>query len=203
MSTPLQQQVTVLLQAWRQGDQSALEQLVPLVHSELHRLAHRYMGGERKGHTLQTTALVNEAYLRLVDSSQVQWQNRSHFFAISAQLMRRILVDFARAHRTQKRGGQLERVSLDDALTLSGAQDGDLVALDEALGTLSQQDPRKGRVVELRFFGGLTEEETAEVLGVTMGDKLVIQKFRRRKNSRTKTGHRQMYTAVKIQKITV
>jgi len=167
MPTPSPIEVTQLLLAWSQGDRSALDRLIPLVYEELRRLAHRYMGQERTGHTLQTTALVNEAYLRLIDSSQVQWQNRAHFFAVSAQLMRRILVDFARAHRNLKRGGEAQRVSLDEALLAPQEPDADLVALDEALTALAAIDPRQAQAVELRFFGGLSVEETAEVLKVS------------------------------------
>lgn len=159
--------LTQLLVAWSDGDPGALDKLIPLVHDELHRLAHRYMSGERTGHTLETTALVNEAYIRLIDSSRVQWQNRAHFFAVSAQLMRRILVDYARSHRSMKRGGGLPPVPLDNGLALSPDRDPDLVALDEALSRLAALDERKSRVVELRFFGGLAVEETAEVLGVS------------------------------------
>lgn len=160
------EQVTQLLVAWSGGDESALDRLIPLVNDELRRLAHRYISGERAGHTLQTTALVNEAYLRLVDSSRVRWQNRAHFFAVSAQLMRRILVDYARARRSQKRGGGLQ-VSLDQALPIAPEREPDLMALDDALSALAEMDHRKGRVVELRFFGGLSVEETAEVLEVS------------------------------------
>lgn len=167
MTTPSPQEVTQLLLAWSQGDQAALDQLIPLVHAELHRLAHRCMDRERAGHTLQTTALVNEAYLRLIDSSQVRWQNRAHFFAVAAQLMRRILVDFARARHNLKRGGAAQRVSLDEALLLPQESDPDLIALDEALNALAALDPRQARAVELRFFGGLSVEETAEVLQVS------------------------------------
>jgi len=159
--------VTQLLLAWGEGDQDALAQLTTLVYAELHRLAKRYMGHERPGHTLQTTALVNEAYLRLVDSSCVRWQNRAHFFAVAAQLMRRILVDFARNRKYQKRGGNLNRVTLDDALGLASEPGADIVALDDALQELAKIDPRKAKVVELRFFGGLSVEETAEVLAVS------------------------------------
>jgi len=167
MTTPSPQEVTQLLLAWSQGDQSALDQLIPLVHAELHRLAHRCMDRERAGHTLQTTALVNEAYLRLIDSSQVRWQNRAHFFAVAAQLMRRILVDFARSRHNLKRGGAAQRVSLDEALLVPQEPDPDLIALDEALNVLAALDPRQARAVELRFFGGLSVEETAEVLQVS------------------------------------
>jgi RNA polymerase sigma factor (TIGR02999 family) len=157
-----------LLLAWSEGDQTALEQLVPLVHEELHRLAKRMMARERPGHTLQATALVNEAYLRLVDVHRVQWRNRVHFLAVSAQIMRRILVEFARSHRRHKRGGGVQPVALEEALNEAGGRiDANLVALDDALRVLTEQDPRLGQVVELRFFGGLNVEETAEVLGVS------------------------------------
>jgi RNA polymerase sigma-70 factor, ECF subfamily len=159
--------VTQLLVAWSQGDQSALEKLLPLVYDELHRLARHYMIRERAGHTLQTTALVNEAYLRLVSAEGVRWQNRAHFFAVSAQMMRRILVDFARSRNYQKRGGGARQVSFDEALEVSAEQDADLVALDEALSALAVVDERKSRVVEMRFFGGLSVEETAHVLKVS------------------------------------
>jgi RNA polymerase sigma factor (TIGR02999 family) len=153
--------------AWGDGDQSALHRLIPLVNGELRRLAHWYMTGERKGHTLQTTALVNEAYLRLVDSSRIQWQNRAHFFAVSAQLMRRILVDNARSRSSQKRGGEMTRVSFDGTLAITREPGPNLVALDEALSALAAIDHRKSRVVEMRFFGGLSVEETAAVLEVS------------------------------------
>src|SRR5262245_60818496 len=159
-------QVTQLLQECSRGESSALNKLTPLVYNELHRLAHHYMSYENPGHTLQTTALVSEAYLRLV-SNQASWQNRAHFFAISAQLMRQILVDFARSRRRQKRGGGLEPVSLEEALVLSDEWEPDLVALDEALRALAAIDPQKSQVVELRFFGGLSVEETAGVLKVS------------------------------------
>jgi RNA polymerase sigma-70 factor (ECF subfamily) len=159
-------EVTELLQAWSRGDSSALKKLTPLVYKELHRLAHRYMGFENPGHTLQTTALVNEAYLRLV-SNQASWQNRAHFFAISAQLMRQILVDFARTRHQWKRGGKVQRVSLDEAMVSPEERGADLVALDDVLTALAAVDPRKSRIVELRFFGGLSVDETAEVLKVS------------------------------------
>jgi RNA polymerase sigma factor (TIGR02999 family) len=167
VSSPSPQDVTQLLLAWSQGEQTALEKLTPLVYKELHRLARRYMGRERPDHTLQTTALVNEAYLRLVDCSRVRWQNRAHFLAISAQLMRRVLVDMARSRHYQKREGEAQKVSLDEALEVSRERSADLVALDDALNSLAAIDPRKGQVVELRFFGGLSAEETAEVLKVS------------------------------------
>lgn len=160
-------EISLLLQAWRGGDEAALGTLMPLVYGELHRLAHRYMMHERAGHTLQTTALVNEAYLRLIDAKRVEWQDRTHFFAICASLMRRILVDFARSRGYQKRGGNMRKVSLDESLLVSPEPDVDLVKLDDALNALAEFDPRKAKVVELRFFGGLSEEEVAEVLKVS------------------------------------
>lgn len=162
-------QVTGLLHSWRRGDRAALDQLIPLVHDELHRLAHGYMRREPDGHPLQTTALVNEAYLRLIDAREVQWQDRAHFFAISATTMRRILVDFARARDSRKRQAILLSVAGDAGLDeVSTAQPGaDLVALDDALQSLAAFDDRGARVVELRFFGGLSVEESAEVLGVS------------------------------------
>jgi RNA polymerase sigma factor (TIGR02999 family) len=163
---PLTQEVTGLLLDWSNGDRAAYDKLVPLVHQELHRLAHHYMSRERPGHTLQTTALVDEAYLRLIDQKDVRWQSRTHFFAIAAELMRRILVDYARSHARVKRGGGAQMVSLDEAALVSGERSTDLVALDEALTKLAEIDPRKSRVVELRFFGGLDVKETAEVLDV-------------------------------------
>jgi RNA polymerase sigma factor (TIGR02999 family) len=160
-------EVTRLLLDWREGDQTALDRLLPLVYDELHRMAARYMRGERLGHTLQTSALVNEAYLRLADYKQMQWQDRAHFFAVAAQAMRRILVDFARARRNLKRGGGAQPVSLDEGLAVMPVGVTDLLALDEALGQLAALSPRQGRVVELRYFGGLSEEEVAEVLEVS------------------------------------
>jgi RNA polymerase sigma factor (TIGR02999 family) len=165
--TPPTRQVTGLLIAWGAGDETAFEQLVPLVHAELRRLAHREMGRERAGHTLQTTALVNEAYLRLIGASRVQWQDRAHFFAMSARLMRRILVDHARSRKSLKRGAGTRKVSLDEALTVSPGPGADLVALDDALQALASVDARKCQVVELRYFGGLTVEECAEALRVS------------------------------------
>ena len=167
MITPSPQQVTGLLVDWGNGDQSALEKLLPLVHDELRRLASRYMRRENPGHTLQTSALVNEAYLRLVDQKHVRWQNRAHFFGIAAQLMRRILVDHARSHQYAKRGGGALKVSLDETAVVSRERAAEFVALDEALDELAAFDERKGRIVELRFFGGLSLEETAEVMGVS------------------------------------
>lgn len=159
--------MTGLLVAWSEGDEAALEQLMPLVHEELRRLARRYMAGEQQGHTLQATALVNEAYLRLIEVKRVRWQNRAHFFAMSARLMRRILVDFARSKHYKKRGGRDVRVTFDEALLSVDEPGRDLVALDDALKALATVDERKSRIVELRFFGGLTVEEAAEVLKVS------------------------------------
>jgi RNA polymerase sigma factor (TIGR02999 family) len=159
-------EVSILLRAWSEGDQGALERLTPIVYDELHRLARRYMQGERPGHSLQATALVNEAYTRLVDYNRMQWQDRAHFFAVSAQLMRRILVDHAR-RRNQKRGGGIPHVSLEETAVVYGDPDTNLVALDDAMNSLSKLDPRKVQVVEMRFFGGLSVEETAEVLKVS------------------------------------
>jgi RNA polymerase sigma factor (TIGR02999 family) len=167
MPTNSPQEITQLLVAWSDGDQSALEGLTQLVYEELHRLAHHYMSHERPGHTLQTSALVNEAFLRLIDWKNVRWQNRAHFFAVSAQLMRRILVDFARDKKYQKRGGDALRVSLSEATVFTNPRSQDLVALDEALSALGKIDPRKGQVVEMRFFGGLSVKEVAEVLKVS------------------------------------
>ena len=169
MTTPAPQEVTRLLIAWGNGDQGALDELLPLVYQELHRLAHRHLGRERGGHTLQTTALVHEAYLRLIDQKEAQWQNRAHFFAVAATLMRRILVDHARARQYQKRGGGAQQVTFDEALEVSDERAAEVVALDEALTALAEFDERKSRLVELRFFGGLSIEETAEVLQVSPG----------------------------------
>ena len=159
--------VTRLLAGWTDGDEAALQELLPIVHGELRRLARRQMVGERPGHVLQPTALVNEAYVRLVDLKQMRWQNRAHFFAMAARLMRRILVDFARSRDYQKRGGGLQQVSFAESLAVSNEQPLDLVALDEALAVLATVDARKSRVVELRFFGGLSVEETAEILKIS------------------------------------
>ena len=159
--------VTRLLARWTDGDEAALQQLVPIVHEELRRLARRQMAGERPGHTLQPTALVNEAYLRLVNLKQMQWQNRAHFFAMGARLMRRILVDFARSRGYQKRGGGAKQVSFTEALEVAEGQPTDVVALNDALEALAAVDERASRVVELRYFGGLSLEETAEVLKVS------------------------------------
>jgi RNA polymerase sigma-70 factor (ECF subfamily) len=159
--------VTALLLRWRQGDQDAMDELMPLVCEELRRMARHYMAGERATHTLQPTALVNEAYLRLVNVRQVGWKDRAHFFAMSARVMRRVLVDFARAHRYQKRGGGVSFVTFDEALAVSDESAAGVVALDCALEALAQIDERKSRVVELRFFAGLTIEETAAALDVS------------------------------------
>ncbi|HLN98710.1 MAG TPA: sigma-70 family RNA polymerase sigma factor [Pyrinomonadaceae bacterium] len=167
MHTDSSHEITQLLVAWGDGDQSALETLAPLVQAELHRLAHHYMGRERLSHTLQTSALVNEAYIRLIDWQNVHWQNRAHFFGVSAQLMRRILVDFARDRHYLKRGGGALRVSLSEAAAFPVERGADLVALDEALTALADLDPRKGQVVEMRFFAGLSVKEVAEVLKVS------------------------------------
>jgi RNA polymerase sigma factor (TIGR02999 family) len=170
---PESPEITALLKAWGSGDAAALDQLTPLVYEELRRLARRYMRNERAGNTLQTTALVNEAYLRLVDAKRVGWQDRAHFFAVSAQMMRRILVDAARARGSAKRGGQAKRVNhsnsfnLDEIPDVSTGRDRELVAIDDALNTLAEMDPRKARVIELRFFGGLSVEETAEILKIS------------------------------------
>jgi RNA polymerase sigma factor (TIGR02999 family) len=161
-------QVTGLLLAWGKGDEAALNQLVPLVHDELRRIARRCMAGQRAGHSMQASALVNEAYLRLIDVQHVDWQNRTHFLAMSARLMRRILVDVARSKRAQKRGGEAVRVTFDEALAVTDEPGQDLVALDAALQELATVDARKARVIELRYFGGLSVEETASVLTVSV-----------------------------------
>jgi RNA polymerase sigma factor (TIGR02999 family) len=159
--------VTELLLSWGRGDRSALDELVPIVHQELRRLARLQMRGERDNHTLQTTALVNEAFIRLVDLRRIRWQDRAHFLALSARLMRRILVDHARSRNYRKRGGGAVNVALDDSIDMSRERGADLVALDDALESLARVDPRKGQVVELRFFGGLSMDETAEALGIS------------------------------------
>ena len=167
MTAPTPHEVTRLLIDWGNGDRAALDKLTPLVHEELRRMARQYMSRERPGHTLQTTALVNEAYLRLVDQRQAHWQNRAHFFAVAARVMRHILIDHARQHVRAKRGGKTQRISLDEAAVMSPERASDLLALDEALDELATIDPRRSRVVELRYFGGLNIDETAEVLKVT------------------------------------
>ena len=160
-------QITRLLQAWSQGNQRALDELTPYVYKELHHVAHRYMSREPHGHTLQTAALINEAYVRLIDSGDMNWQNRAHFFGVCARLMRQILTDFARSRLSKKRGRDVQCISLDESLEVSSEPRADLVALNDALNRLATIDPRKSRVVELRFFGGLTAEEAAEVLRVS------------------------------------
>jgi RNA polymerase sigma-70 factor (ECF subfamily) len=168
MDNPSTHQITQLLIAWKKGDEAALEVLLPLVNQRLHRLAERYMAGERRGHLLQPTALVNEAWLRLIDWESVEWQDRAHFFGLAAQIMRRILVDYARARQREKRGGDEGlQVSLSEAADVPTERGADLVALDDALQALEKLDPRQARVLELKFFAGLTNEETAEVLGVS------------------------------------
>jgi RNA polymerase sigma-70 factor, ECF subfamily len=168
MSAPRAPEVTGLLLAWGDGDRDALDELVPLVYADLRRLAHHHMRGERRDQPLQTTALVHEAYLRLVDVNRVRWKDRTHFFAVSAQMMRRVLVDAARERDALKRGGGVVHVELDEALVPTPVRSVNLVALDEALEALSAIDSRKVRVVELRYFGGLTVEETAQVVGVSV-----------------------------------
>ena len=163
---PNNNEISGLLRAWSDGDQSALDRLTPVVYEELRHLAHRYMDRERPGHTLQTTALVNEAYMRLVDYKRMKWQDRAHFFAVAAQVMRRILVDRARSHNV-KRGGGVRHVALDDVAVVTSDRTGDLVALDDAMNALARLDPRKVQIIEMRFFGGLSVEETAEVLKVS------------------------------------
>jgi RNA polymerase sigma-70 factor (ECF subfamily) len=175
MTPPHTQEVTQLLVKVSEGDQAALNELLPLVYGELRRLADRYLRRERSDHTLQATALVNEAYLRLVDQN-VPWQNRAHFFGVAAEMMRRILVDHAREHKAQKRGSGGVKLSLDEAINMSDERATDLIALDEALNALAEFDPQKSRIVELRFFAGLSIEETAKVLGV--GTATVIRQWR-------------------------
>jgi RNA polymerase sigma-70 factor (ECF subfamily) len=167
MSVSSPQEITQLLLAWRHGDQTALDQLMPLVYEELRRLAHHFMGHERPGHLLQTTALVNEAYLRLIDSSRVQWESRAHFLAVAGQLMRRVLVDAARERQSRKRGGEWVEVSLAEAVVVPERRGADFIALDDALDALAAMDQRKSEIVVMRFFGGLSVEETAAVLKVS------------------------------------
>jgi len=162
-----EEEVTALLRRWRDGDEAALNKLTPLVYDELHRLAHNYIRRERPGHTLQTTALVNEAYVRLVDQNSVDWQNRAHFFGVAAQVMRHILVDYARQQTAVKRGGGVGRFNLDEGLIVSKESAAELVALDEALKALSNLYPRRSKVVELRYFGGLNNKEASEILNVS------------------------------------
>jgi len=167
LTQPSTHEVTQLLRAWTTGDDQALDKLTPLVYEQLRHVARHFMAGERPGHVLQTTALVNEVYLKLVDCGQMNWQDRAHFFAVSAQLMRRILVDFARSRDYQKRGGGVLHLSLDETPSICDEPDMQLVALDDALKALAAVDERKSKVVEMRFFGGLSIEETAEVLKVS------------------------------------
>ncbi|RQV97142.1 sigma-70 family RNA polymerase sigma factor [bacterium] len=162
------EEISSLLHAWCDGDRTALDKLMPLVYDELHRLAHYYMMREHGNHTLQTTALVNEAYLRLVNAGRIEWKDRTHFFAISANLMRRILIDLARSHGYRKRGGHMKKESLDEQRFIPSVTDPDLIELDDALNALAELDPRKAKVVELRFFGGLSARETADVLKVSL-----------------------------------
>ncbi|MCS6804682.1 MAG: sigma-70 family RNA polymerase sigma factor [Acidobacteriota bacterium] len=167
MTDPSTKDLTRLLVAWRNGDQRALDQLMPIVYEELHRLAQHYMHGERSDHTLQPTALIHEAYLRLIELKDITWQDRVHFFAVAAQMMRRVLVDYAKSHRAAKRGSGEHKLSLEEAADVAQERTPDLVALDEALQSLAAIDPRKSQIVELKFFGGLTIEETAEALGIS------------------------------------
>jgi RNA polymerase sigma factor (TIGR02999 family) len=169
MASSPPKQVTQLLAAWGRGDETARDELMPLVYEELRRLAHKYIRQERPGHTLQTSALLNEAYLRLVDQKNIQWQDRAHFFGIAARLMRQVLVDYARKRGYAKRGGDARRVSLDDAMIVTQERAAEVVALDDALRSLAAIDPRQSQVVELRFFGGLSIDETAKVLAVSPG----------------------------------
>ena len=168
MPNPSTTEVTQLLLAWGDGDEAAFERLVPMVHAELRRIARRQMGHERHDHTLQATALVNEAYLKLIDIEKVKWQDRAHFFAMSSRIMRRVLIDFARARGYQKRGAGARRVTLDEGRVGAAVRGADVLALDEALESLAKIDPRKSQVVEMRCFGGLSIEETAEALGVSV-----------------------------------
>ncbi|MEZ5346506.1 MAG: sigma-70 family RNA polymerase sigma factor [Pyrinomonadaceae bacterium] len=167
MTKTAPQEITQLLVAWGDGDKRAFDQLMPFVYDELRKLARNYMRNQKPDHTLQTTALVNEAYLRLIDSSRVNWQNRTHFFAISAQLMRRILVDFARAKNANKRGGGDPKVTFDEGLPVTGGKDTDLIALDEALKELAGMNERQSQIVEMRYFGGMNEKEIAEALEIS------------------------------------
>lgn len=167
MTASSSKDVTQLLLAWNSGDHSALDQIIPIVYEELRRVARRYLRREQGGHTLETTALVHEVYLRLIDANSVEWQDRAHFFAISARLMRQILVDFARRRKQVKRGAEASKLSFDEALMVPLEQSADLVALDDALKTLASLNLRQSKVVELKYFGGLTEEEIAEVLDIS------------------------------------
>ena len=189
MASAQKGEITCLLRAWAQGDQEALNRLTPLVYEELHRMAKGYMRRERSERTLQTTALVHEAYLRLVDATKVEWHDRAHFFAVSAQIMRRILVDLARERVSSKRGGRLTKVNFDKIPEISSERARELVAVDESLNSLAEMDPRKAQVIELRFFGGLSVEETAEVLNISpqsvMHDWKLAKAFLMRELSRT------------------
>jgi RNA polymerase sigma-70 factor, ECF subfamily len=167
MSHPNYDKISILLESWSNGNSQAVDELLPLVYDELRQMARRYMNRQPSGHTLQTTALIHEAYLKIVDNEEKRWQNKSHFFAVAAQAMRHILVDRARANQTDKRGGGKQKISLEEAAEISAERADELVALDEALKNLSKLDERKGRVVELRYFGGLSVEETAEVLNIS------------------------------------
>ncbi len=167
MTNPPPEEMSQLLRDWSNGDQEALNKVMPIVYQELHRLAHHYMRRERPGHTLQTTALVNEAYMRLADYKKMRWQSRAHFFAVAAQVMRRILVEQARSKNVAKRGGGAQKISLDETAVISPGRSTEVIAVDDALTELESWDPRKGKIVELRFFGGLSIEETAEVLKVS------------------------------------
>ena len=193
MATHSPKEISQLLLAWSEGDQAALEQLAPLVHDELRRLAHHYMRGERRGHTLQTSALVNEAYIRLIDWKNARWQNRAHFFAVAANVMRHILVDFARKAQYQKRGGGAQQVEIEEALELSADRSPDLIALDDALGQLARLDQRQSQIVELKFFGGLNYDEIAEVLKVSEGtvrrDWRLAKSWLYRELNKTETGN--------------
>jgi RNA polymerase sigma factor (TIGR02999 family) len=184
-------EITELLLAWSAGETSALDKLIPLVHAELRRLAHRYMRGQPIHHTLQTAALINEAYLRLVDSNRVHWQDRAHFLAVAAQAMRRILVDYARSRNAQRRGGDCRRISLEAAATLRQAQSTDLVDLDDALSALAVTSPRKAQVIELRFFGGLSVRETAAALDVSEDTVMRDWKLARVRLYHAMKGHRE------------
>ncbi len=168
MAVRTTEQISRLLAGWEQGNVAALDELTPLIYDELHRIAHRYMRRERPGHTLQTSALINEAYVRLIDQREVHWQNRAHFFAIATKLMRRILVDQARRKRYAKRGGDAQKVSLDEGIAAPGGRATDLVALDDALKDLETVDERKSRIVDMRFFGGLSLEEIADALEISV-----------------------------------
>jgi RNA polymerase sigma factor (TIGR02999 family) len=195
---PSPDEITHLLQQWSDGQEEALEKLIPCIYPELRRVAMRYMARERPEHTLQTTALINEAFLRLVDCKSLQWQNRAHFYAVSAQMMRRILVDHARSRREEKRGGGRRRVCLDDVLVVCDEQVEDLLAVNEALNTLATLDPRTVKIVELRFFAGLTVEETADVLRVShmtvardwaFAKGWLLRQLTRKKNGLSGEGH--------------